>query len=410
MVPLESWLAIDKASRRVRLDPGARGFFQNPYGAYRQIRSTTSVFYWEEQKQWSFMDHADVSTILRDRRFGRELPGREPVPPAGLEAFHELNRHSMLEREPPVHTRLRTLVNHAFLSRAIERLQPRIERLAHELIDRFESAGTTELIASFATPIPVVVIAELLGVPTDMAPQLLEWSHRMVGVYQLARTPQMEAQAEQATLDFIAFIKSYLDQRRKTPADDLISRLLAAEEGGQRLTEDEMVGTCILLLNAGHEATVHAAGNAVKTVLELGIDPQAVFATPAATEATIEECLRYDPPLHLFNRIASVDSEIGGVKILEGESIALLYGAANRDPARYHSPDEFVPSRPKSTGHMAFGGGIHFCLGAPLARLELQTSLPLLFKRLPRLRLETAPTYKNSFPFHGLESLHVTWG
>ena len=409
MPDLGSWLTLDPDTLQGDLDPGCRPFVQDPYHAYEAIRSVTPVFYWRQQRQWCFLNVAEVSAVLKDRRFGREIPGQEPVPPKGLEAFHALNRHSMLEREPPVHTRLRTLVNPAFFSRAIDRLQPRIARLAHELIDRFEPSHTADVIRDFATTIPVVVIAELLGVPTEMAPQLLEWSHRMVAVYQLARTPDMERSAEAATLDFIAFIKGYLSKRRHAPADDLISSLLVAESAGERLTEDEMVGTCILLLNAGHEATVHASGNAVKTLLEQGIDPARAFATPEATEATVEECLRFDPPLHLFNRIASAQVEIGGIMIAEGESVALLYGAANRDPARHANPNRFDPTRPRVGGHMAFGGGIHFCLGAPLARLELQTSLPILFERLPRLRLTSTPSYRNSYPFHGLESLEVAW-
>jgi cytochrome P450 len=413
------WLRIDAARRSVSLDSSHPAFYGDPYPAYERIRALMPAFYWEEHGLWCFLNAADVGSLLRDRRFGRELlplAGQPPVPsgpaPTHLEAFEAVNRNSMLEREPPVHTRLRTLVNRAFVSRHVERLRPRIAALANELIDRMPAGRQSELIESFATPIPVVVIAELLGVPSEMAPQLLDWSHRMVAMFQLGRTRQIEDAAEAATRQFSAFLRDYANQRRKRPADDLITLLLAAEAAGDRLSEDELIGTCILLLNAGHEATVHAIGNSVKTLLEDGTDPAEAFASEAATEATVEECLRFDPPLHLFSRVAQEDAEIAGVQLRRGAQVALLYGAANRDPARYPDPQLFDPRRPAAGAafsHASFGGGIHFCLGAPLARLELQTALPILFKRLPGLHLLEQPRYRGTYHFHGLQALRVGW-
>ena len=413
------WLTIDPERRSVSINSADPGFYNDPYAAYERIRAVTPAFYWEEQRVWCFLNAADVGAILRDRRFGRELlpPHGEPAPPpkpvpAHVKAFHEVNRDSMLEREPPVHTRLRTLVNRAFVARNIERLRPRISALAHELIDRMEPSHGAELIAAYAAPIPVVVIAELLGVPADMSPQLLDWSHRMVAMFQLGRTRAMEDSAEAATLEFSGFLRGYFAERRKKPADDLISHLLAAEATGESLSEDEMIATCILLLNAGHEGTVHSIGNAVKTLLEEKTHLQAAFATEAATEATVEECLRFDPPLHMFSRYAQEDVDVGGVKLLRGAEVALLYGAANRDPARYPRAHVFDPTRPVQGGasaHASFGGGIHFCLGAPLARLELQVALPLLFERLPGIFLSERPRYRDSYHFHGLEALNVAW-
>jgi cytochrome P450 len=413
------WLKIDPAGRRASIDASHPGFYGDPYATYERIRSATPVFYWEEQKLWCFLDFADVSAILRDRRFGRELlprPDLPPVPepgvPGHLTAFHQFNQASMLEREPPVHTRLRTLVNRAFVTRNIERLRPRIEALAAGLIDGFRDRHETELLAGFATPIPVIVIAELLGIPGAMAPRLLDWSHRMVAIYQLGKTRAIEDDAERATREFSDFLRGYAAERRRSPADDLITHLLAAEASGDRLSEEELVGTCILLLNAGHEATVHALGNSVKTLLEEKVDLAAVFATEASTEAAVEECLRFDPPLHLFRRFVEEDLEVAGIALPRGAEVALMYGAANRDPARYLDAQSFNPFRPTPGGaaaHAAFGGGIHFCLGAPLARLELQVALPLLFRRLPGLRLKEPPTYRDAFPFHGLSVLPVTW-
>ena len=415
----DGWLRIDRGRKAVSIDPTHPEFYNDPYAAYERVRAVTPVFYWEEQSLWCFMNAADVGALMRDRRFGRELlplPGEpQPVPQAApdhVAAFHAVNRDSMLEREPPVHTRLRTLVNRAFVARNIERLRPRISALSHELIDRMEPAGQAELIAAFATPIPVVVIAELLGVPADMSLQLVDWSHRMVGMFQLGRTRAMEDAAEAATREFSGFLRGYFAERRKRPADDLISHLLSVEATGERLSEDEMIATCILLLNAGHEGTVHSIGNGVKTLLEQRTDTRAAFANGAATEATVEECLRFDPPLHMFNRYAQEDVEVAGVELKRGTEIALLYGAANRDPARYPRAGEFDPTRPiqgAAAMHASFGGGIHFCLGAPLARLELQIALPIIFERLPDIRLKDKPRYRDTYHFHGLESLDVAW-
>ena len=415
----QSWLRIDPRRRSVSIDPSHPDFYGDPYAAYERIRAVAPAFYWQEQKLWCFMNAADVGAILRDRRFGRELlplPGQPALPappvPEHMAVFHGLNHSSMLEREPPVHTRLRSIVNRAFVSRNIERLAPRIATLASELIERIRPAHRAELIADFATPIPVVVIAELLGVPPAIAPKLLDWSHRMVAMFQMDRTRQMELAAEEAAREFSGFLRAYVATRRKRPADDLITHLLAAEMTGDRLSEDELISTCVLLLNAGHEATVHAIGNSVKTLLEHGTDPRTAFATESATEATIEECLRFDPPLHLFRRYAQEDVEIAGVMLPRGTEIALLYGAANRDPARYPQAHVFNPGRPGTgtgSAHAAFGGGIHFCLGAPLARLELKIALPMLFERLPGIFLLERPLYRDNYHFHGLAALKVGW-
>jgi len=413
------WLRIDPRRRSVSINSSHPEFYGDPYGAYERIRAVMPAFYWEEQEFWCLLNAADVGAVLRDRRFGRELlplPGQPAVPPRTvperLAVFHGVNSLSMLEREPPVHTRLRTLVNRAFVSRNIERLRPRITALANELIDRIRPAHRAELIAAFATPIPVIVIAELLGVPPAMAPQLLDWSHRMVAMFQMDRTPDIELAAEEAAKEFTGFLRGYVAKRRTMPADDLITHLLAAEATGDRLSEDELIATCILLLNAGHEATVHSIGNSVKTLLEHGTDLRAAFATEAATEATVEECLRFDPPLHLFTRYAQEDVEVAGLRLARGAKIALLYGAANRDPARYPQAHVFDPGRPVAglaSAHAAFGGGIHSCLGAPLARLELQIALPTLFGRLPGIFLLERPRYRDNYHFHGLEALNVGW-
>ena len=408
-------LDFDAARRRVRLDPRDPQFFGNPYPAYDAIRAAAPVFFWEDYGFWCFAGHAEVAALLRDRRFGRQilhLMSREslgwPEPPEHLEPFNAVERHSLLELEPPGHTRLRGLVNRAFLSRQVERLAPRIANLANRLIDAFAPRGEAELIGEFATTIPVAVIAELIGVPAETAPQLLEWSHRMVAMYQFGVTRAVEDAAASAASEFSAFLRAAIAERRAEPRDDLISRLIAAEADGARLNADEMVSTCMLLLNAGHEATVHALGNGVKTLLESGADVSAAFADARATEATVEELLRFDAPLHLFTRYALDDVEVAGVRLRQGEQIGLLLGAANRDPSVFVDPSRFDPARTPNP-HVAFGAGIHFCVGAPLARLELRVALPILMGRLPDLRLAEAPRYRDAYHFHGLDGLPVAW-
>ncbi len=410
-----SSLTFDPLTRHGSLDARDPAFFQDPYPAFEAIRAATPVFFWEQYGLWCFLDAGDVHALFRDKRFGREIlhvATREELGlaevPERLLPWHEVDRLSMLDREPPVHTRLRTLVNRAFVSRQVEKLRPRIAALANELVDRFEANGEVDLIEAYATPIPVIVIAELLGVPTERAGDLLDWSHKMVAMYQFSRTRAVEDAAVAATEAFVAYLKEVIAERRRNPADDLVSTLIAAEEQGERLTQDELIATVILLLNAGHEATVHGIGNGVKAILESGLDPATLFASEAAAEATAEECLRFDPPLHFFSRYALEDCDYAGISLKKGDSVGLVLGAANRDPARFADAARFDPARP-AAAHFAFGGGIHFCIGAPLARLELQVALPILFERLPGLRLAAPPRYRDSYHFHGLEALKLVW-
>lgn len=408
-------IKIDGERRSVSLDPRDPAFFNDPYPAYRRIRAATPAFFWEQYGFWCFAGHAQVSSLLRDRRFGRQilhLTSRQKLgwtePPEHLQPFYAVERHSLLELEPPEHTRLRNLINRAFVSRHVERLAPRIARLANELIDRFEARGEIDLLEHFATPIPVIVIAELLGVPDEMWPRLLDWSHRMVAMYQFGVTRAVEDSAVAATQEFVAFLRGYVEGRRNARSDDLISQLIGAESEEGRLSEDELIATCILVLNAGHEATVHGLGNGVNTILGSRIDPNRAFATPTSTAAIVEELLRFDAPLHLFTRYALADIEYEGIALRQGDRIGLLLGAANRDPERYADPDIVDASRSPNP-HVAFGGGIHFCVGAPLARLEMEVALPILFARLPRLRRAERSHYRDSYHFHGLAALPVAW-
>jgi len=387
-----------------RQSPTDPGFVQNPYPAYDRARALGPVVFWEDYGLPCVFGHAAANAILRDRRLGREVPEdrRKPVAPHTA-PFYAVEAHSMLELEPPRHTRLRRLVLQAFTSRRIEAMAPEIETLAHQLIDAFPQ-GRFDLLTAYAQTIPVVVICRLLGVPETMKDQLLAWSHAMVSMYQAGRTRATEEAAAQASADFVAFLRDYIDARRSRPSDDLLTSLIAAEEGGTHLTTDELITTCILLLNAGHEATVHGIGNGVKALLENG-GPKDWLA-PGRIERTVEEILRYDPPLHMFTRWAYEPVEVMGHTFQPGDEVGVMLAAAGRDPGVWDAPHRFDPNRP-SKPHLAFGVGLHFCVGAPLARLEMQIALPILFQRMPGLRLAGQPAYADSYHFHGLGALPV---
>lgn len=384
---------------KLHQSPTDPAFVQNPYPFYDRARATGDLFFWEDYNTICAVSHTAVAACLKDRRLGREIPDEfKPSIPDHLAPFYAVEAHSMLELNPPRHTRLRSLVLRAFTSRRIASLEPEIETLCHQLIDQFPS-GSFDLLDTYARTVPVIIIARLLGVPETRADDLLEWSNAMVAMYMSGRTRAIEDRAIAATEAFVAFMREYVDEKRHNPADDLITELIAAEEAGERLTTDELITTCILLLNAGHEATVHTLGNAVKTLLERDIRQ--------ADAATVEEVLRFDPPLHLFERWASEDCTVFGHDFKRGDKIACLLGAANRDPAAYPDPHRFDPTRSGPT-NVAFGGGLHFCVGAPLARLELKVALAVLFDRCPNIRLTSQPRYADVFHFHGLDALQVT--
>jgi len=384
--------------------PTDPAFVQNPYPFYDRARATGPFFRWVDYNLTCTPNASAVNAILRDRRFGREAPPEcAPVIPDHLRPFYAVEAHSMLELEPPRHTRLRSLVLRAFTSRRIAALGPEITQLSNDLIDALP-ADEFDLLPTFAQKLPVIIIARLLGVPESMSDDLLRWSNAMVGMYMANRSRAAEDRAIAATEDFVAFLRGYIADRRADPRDDLITHLIAAESEGDRLTTDELISTCILLLNAGHEATVHTIGNGVKTLLET--KTPAIALSPETVEATVEEILRFDPALHMFTRWAYEDVDVMGHRFQRGDQVALLLAAANRDPGQWDRPAQFLPDRPAKP-NATFGAGLHFCVGAPLARLELQIALPILFQRLPNLRLAEKPAYADVYHFHGLKALHL---
>ena len=378
--------------------PTDPAFVRDPYPFYDRLRDAGPLAWWEDYAMPMAPSHAVASALLRDRRLGREDPDPPPRP-AHQAGFWAVEDHSMLELEPPRHTRLRGSVLRAFTSRRVQALGPGIEAMAHALVDAFPP-GPFDLIDAFARPLPVRVIARLLGVPEADAPRLLAWSNAMVGMYQAGRDHDAEVAASDAATAFRAYIEAVLAD----PPDGLVADLAGLEREGA-MSRPEVVATCILLLNAGHEATVHTIGNGVAGLLAAGR-----WGAPA-DEPLVEEVLRHDPPLHLFTRYALEDVEIAGHALRRGQTVGVLLAAANRDPDAYAEPGLFDPSRfPAAPAPLSFGAGLHFCLGAPLARLELRIAFEVLAARCPRLAPAGPAPVADIYHFRGRAALPVAAG
>ena len=388
----------------------------DPYPAFAAARERTPVGWHEGLGLVVALSHQGCDAVLRDRRLGRVFTPREPR--ADWDTFNWLHADSILDSEPPKHTRLRRLVAQAFGRGHVERLRPRVTELAGALLDEcadtLAATGGFDVLADYAEPLPVLVIAELLGWPEADRHLLRPWSQAIVKMYELDRTPAAEAAAQRAGTEFAAYVVELAAARRADPRDDLVSHLVQVRDGSDRLDEHELVATVVLLLNAGHEASVNGFGNGLVSLLDAPDQLDLVRCNASDGELialTVEEMLRHDSPLQLFERTATSDVEVatssGLVRLSAGQKVAALLGAANRDPAVFADPDRFVADRSPNP-HLAFGSGIHFCLGAPLARLELQASLPLLLQRFPHLALAGPPVRRPTFVLRGYQTLPVT--
>ncbi|QIP85461.1 cytochrome P450 [Streptomyces sp. Tu 2975] len=394
-------------------EPWSPQFVADPYPAFAELRERGRVHWFEPTRQWLVPHHADVSALLRDRRLGRtylhrfthEEFGRTP-PPAAHEPFHTLNDHGLLDLEAPDHTRIRRLVTKAFTPRTVQALEPVVQRLAAGLVADFKEAGGGDLLAEVAEPLPVAVIAEMLGIPESDRPLLRPWSADICGMYELKPSDETAARAVRASTEFSAYLRDLIAVRRERPGDDLVSALIAAHDEGDRLSEQEMISTCVLLLNAGHEATVNTTANGWWTLFRHPDQLAALRADHSLLSTAVEELMRYDTPLQLFERWVLDDIEIDGVVVPRGSELALLFGSANRDGTRFDRPDTLDLSRADNP-HVSFGAGIHYCLGAPLARVELAASFGELLRRCPTMRLAAEPRWKGGFVIRGLEELRV---
>ncbi|MEV0386380.1 cytochrome P450 [Nonomuraea sp. NPDC050643] len=390
-------------------DPWNPEFVAYPYRVYDELRRTAPVCFFEPTGQWLISRHADVNTLLRDRRLGRsylhvathEEFGRS-AEPEFQELFWRVIRAGMLDVEPPVHTRLRRLVSRAFTPRMVESLRPRVRAIAEGLVAAFVEKGGGDLIAEVAEPLPVTVIAEMLGIPDQDRHLLRPWSADICGMYELNPSPEAQHTAVRAAEEFAAYLRTLAAERRGAPGDDLISALAQIDE----LTEDELVGTCVLLLNAGHEATVNVTGNGWWSLFRNPAELARLRDDRSLLPTAVEELMRWDTPLQMFERWVLEDIEVHGVRIPRGSEVALLFGSANRDPAVFDDPDRLDVGRADNP-HISFGAGIHFCLGAPLARIELMESFGALLDRAAELELRREPVWKPGYIIRGLHSLEL---
>jgi cytochrome P450 len=390
--------------QHVSQTPTDPDFVQDPYRFYESARARGDVVFWDDYEMPVALSLAAVNAILKSRTMGREPP-RTAASQPHLAAFRRVEAHSLLELEPPNHSRLRRLVQHAFSTRRIATMSLDISVLTYGLIETLPTRGAFDLLDDFAKPLPALVITRMMGLPDGDAPQLQAWSNAMVAMYQARRDRPIEDAANTAAADFEAYLRDAIAAKRNALSDDLLSDLITIDDAGDQLTEAEMISTCILLLNAGHEATVHTIANGVKTLLEHKTPLAAL--EPTAIESTVEEILRYDPPLHKFTRYVYEDTVISGHTLKAGTEVGCLLAASNRDPAVWPGARMFDTTR-KVTKNASFGAGIHFCIGAALARLELQIALPALFTRSPHLALDGVPEYADTYHFHGLTRLMVT--
>ncbi|GAA2510216.1 cytochrome P450 [Winogradskya humida] len=379
------------------------GFVRDPYPGLGVLRRRGPVSWHEPTGMWVAASHAAADAVLRDRRLGRFWRDREPA--AVWEPFNLLHRHQMMENEPPVHTRLRSLVATAFGRGHAERLRPAVAAEAAALV---RAAGTDfDLLADVAEPLAVTVIAELLGVPAADRHLLRPWSAAIVRMYEVSRTPEQETAALRACREFAAYLADLAAERQAEPRDDLISHLVAVRDGSDRLSGEELVASAILLLNAGHEASVNALGGGMVALLRHPGQLARLRADRTLTGTAGEEMIRYDPPLHMFVRTAAAPVEIAGVTIPAGGQIAALLGAANRDPGVFTDPDGFDVGRDPNP-HLGFGAGLHFCLGAPLARIELQAGLAALLDHAPALALVAEPVHRPTFVLRAYTEIRLT--
>jgi cytochrome P450 len=396
-------------------DPSDPAFLEDPYPALSRLRESAPVFYDETWQRWFVTRHEDVRACLRDQRLGRnfrhlmtpEEIGVSPLDPR-WQAFWDSERWSLLWLEPPDHTRIRKLVAAAFTPRAVEALREPARTLAAELLEPLAARGQMELLYDYAQPYSISVICRMLGVPLDRHRDLLDWSHRMVKMYEFEVPEENAVAANRAAAEFQEYVRGLIAERRAQPQDDMVSALVQARVEGSQLSDDEIVSTVIVLLNAGHEASVNTLGNGMLAFARHPEEWQRVAAGEVAAAAAGEELIRYDPPLQMFERwVLSDDFTMGDAHIPRGAKIALLFGSANRDPRVFEDPDRFDVGRENAVQHIGFGGGIHVCIGAPLARVELEASLDALRRYWPDFSLRTEPRRTGAFVIWGLQALEL---
>ncbi len=398
------------ASSEVVYNPLLPEFHANPYPFYRRLREQDPV-HASPLGAWILTRYDDAVMVLRDPRFGRE--GMADLLEARLGYDTDVSHtRDMLFRDPPDHTRLRGLVSRAFTPRVVEAMRPHIQDIVDGLLDRLEAGHGMDVIEDLAYPLPVTVICEMLGVPIADQNVFKQWSADIARSLDAAILPadsEVIPRGREARDALRAYLRSLIATRRKSPRADLLSALIAVEEEGSKLSEGELVSTCALLLIAGHETTVNLIGNGLLALLQHPDQLRALLDNPALIQTAVEELLRYDGPVQRTGRMATADVEIGGKQIPKGSVVVAAIGAANRDPAQFPDPERLDIAR-RDNRHIAFGFGIHFCLGAPLARIEGQVAIGTLLRRMPALELVSGiPEWRESSVLRGLKTLPVTF-
>ncbi|MEM9038232.1 MAG: cytochrome P450 [Actinomycetota bacterium] len=406
---------LDELLERLHFDDPE--LIADPYPALAELRERTPIVWNERTNQWLVTRFEDVAVALRNRALGRQYTHRfshaelgRPEPDPRWSRFHEHERWSLLCLEPPDHTRLRRLVSKVFTPRAVTAMADRIAAFSDELLDRCAELGEFDLLADYAQPYSVAVICSMLGVPRTDTQLLLDWSHAIVKMYELTSSDGTKAAADRAAGEYIDYTRDLIAAKRHSPDGLLVSELVRVEDEGDVLTEDEIVSTTMVLLEAGHEATVNTLGNGFRALMRHPAEWARLVDGEVDAATAVEELLRWDSPLQLFERWVLDDGiEIAGQPIAVGDEIAMLFGSAQRDPRRFDDPDRFDVGRGESS-HIGFGGGIHFCVGAPLARQELSRSVEGITARFPELSLVAEPTYHPTFVIRGLTELRLSTG
>ncbi|MDP1851085.1 MAG: cytochrome P450 [Candidatus Planktophila sp.] len=385
-------------------------FIANPYAGLKELRNVGKPLWHEGLGIFLAACHRDANEVFRNKSLGRIFVDKQPE--FEWATFNWLHSDSILDSEPPKHTRLRALVAKAFNRNKIEGMRPAIERITNELLDainvKVKSGENFDLIADYAEPLPVKIIADLLGFPKSEEYLLRPWSQAIVKMYEVNPSLKYQSEAKVAAGEFADYVRTLAEERKRRPGTDLITDLAMVEENGEKLNMHELVATAVLLLNAGHEASVNAFGNGMVEVLRRSDQRALLRNNPRGlTEMALEEFMRFDAPLQLFERTATKDTELGGVAIKEGQKIAALIGSANRDSAVFENADEMDVTRDPNP-HIGFGAGIHFCLGAPLARLEMGVSLPALWEKYPDMSLASEPVRRPTFVLRGYERVEIS--
>ncbi len=414
-------MGLDQTVARALLDDfdvGDPAFIADPYPALGRLREATPLVHDERRDVWYLTRFDDLQAALRDRRLGRQYRhlytdeefGR-PGPDSRWGAFHAHEEWSLLALEPPDHTRIRRLVSKVFTPRAVRSLEPLIEATSDRLLDDLRGRDGFDLIGEYAQPFSVEVICTMLGLPVADAKDLLGWSHAIVKMYELNSSDEAKLRANSAAGAFADYMRGIVAEKRRRPDGKLISQLVEVRDAGDTLTEHEILCTSMVLLEAGHEATVNGLANGVWALLKHPDEYRRLLTGEVEPAAAVEEMLRWDAPAQMFERwVLEPGVEIAGRHLEVGSTIAMLFGSAQRDPRRFQDADRFDIGRGGDTGHVGFGGGLHFCIGAPLARAELARSVRGIVERFPNLELAKPPRHHPTFVIRGLTSLDLVPG